>query len=38
MVGDTTPDDFEAMCKAIDRAAEEAISKKRHIVEMLGKQ
>ncbi|RSD34796.1 MAG: hydrogenase expression/formation protein [Methanohalophilus sp.] len=38
MVGDTTPDNFEAMSKAVDRAAEEAISKKRHIVEMLGKQ
>jgi hydrogenase expression/formation protein len=38
MVGDTTPDDFEAMSKAVDRAAEEAISKKRRIVEMLGKQ
>lgn len=38
MVGDTTPDDFEAMCKAVDRAAEEAISKKRRLVEMLGKQ
>lgn len=37
-VGDTTPDDFEAMRKAVDRAAEEAISKKRLIVEMLGKQ
>lgn len=38
MVGDTTPDNFEAMSKAVDRAAEEAISKKRRIVEMLGKQ
>ncbi|ATU07311.1 AIR synthase-related protein [Methanohalophilus portucalensis] len=38
MVGDTTPDDFEAMSKAVDRAAEEAISKKRRIVEMLGEQ
>ncbi|RNI14149.1 hypothetical protein EFE42_05955 [Methanohalophilus sp. RSK] len=38
MVGDTTPDDFEAMSKAVDRAAEEAISKKRRIVEMLGKE
>lgn len=38
MVGDTTPDDFEAMSKAVDRAAHEAISKKRRIVEMLGKQ
>lgn len=38
MVGDTTPDDFEAMSKAVDEAAEEAISKKRRIVEMLGKQ
>ncbi|PQV43000.1 AIR synthase-related protein [Methanohalophilus euhalobius] len=38
MVGDSTPDDFEAMSKAVDEAAEEAISKKRRIVEMLGKQ
>ncbi|ADE37421.1 AIR synthase-related protein [Methanohalophilus mahii] len=38
MVGDTTPSDFEAMSKAVDRAAEEAISKKRRLVEMLGKQ
>jgi hydrogenase expression/formation protein len=38
MVGDTTPADFEAMSKAVDRAAEEAISKKRRLVEMLGKQ
>ncbi|WP_462271945.1 AIR synthase-related protein [Methanohalophilus sp.] len=38
MVGDTTPQDFEAMSKAVDRAAEEAISKKRLIVDMLGKQ
>lgn len=35
LVGEKTPRDFEEMKKSVDRAAKEAIEKKKHIVEQL---